>query len=127
MNAPPWIEALVADFGAAAGLDSFALNERGAASVVFSTGYVFRLEYVHASLAVMMEVPTRLDGDIARSILSYSEPGARRGFTIRSGYFTKAERAVFVARMAERDATLPALNAIFAEFWRIANEFGGAA
>lgn len=127
MTPPAWIEALVADFGRAAGLESFALNERGAAAVAFQTGFVFHMEYVPSALAVMMEIPARLDGEAARAILSYSEPGARRGFTIRSGYSAKSGRALFMAALSEREATLPALNAIFSELWRIANEFGGAA
>ena len=38
-----------------------------------------------------------------------------------------ASIAVFAARLADREVTLPAINSVFAVLWRIGQEFGGAA
>ena len=38
MRAPNWIEGVVRDFGRGAGIDDFALNDRGAAAFRFENG-----------------------------------------------------------------------------------------
>lgn len=125
MMAPEWIDALVRQFGQSAGLSSFTLNDRGAASVTFETGVSLRFEYARETLTVFVTVPSRNDAGAARRMLAYAHPAARRGFTVRAGYLAKAGRAIFAVRLQEREVTLPALNAVFAELWRIATEFGG--
>ena len=44
---------------------------------------------------------------------------------LRTGYIAKSGRAVFAVKIADRDVTLPAVNAAFAFLWRLAMEFGG--
>ena len=52
MMAPEWLNAVVRDFGRAAGADTLALNDRGAAAVTFETGATLRFEYTGAELVV---------------------------------------------------------------------------
>lgn len=127
MTAPGWIESVVSEFGRAAGLANLALNERGAAAVVFENGERLRFEYAFDSLTIAMTVPSQLDAAIARRLLSYTHPAACRAFRLRAGWLKKSSAAVFAARLPGREVTLPALNSLFAELWRIAQDFGGNA
>ena len=127
MTAPAWIEAVVRDFGKAAGLSGLALNDRGVAAIAFENGAALRLEYAFDSMAVALTTPVRLDPAVAARLLAYAHPEARYGFKLRTGYLEKTGRAVFAARLADREVTLPALNSVFSVLWRIGQEFGGAA
>ena len=127
MTAPTWIEAVVRQFGQAAGLSGLALNERGAAAISFENGAALRLEYAFDSLVVALTLPVRLDPATAARLLAYAHPEARYGFKLRAGFLAKSGRAVFAARLADREVTLPALNSVFSVLWRIGQEFGGAA
>ena len=126
MTAPTWIEAVVRDFGKAAGLSGLALNDRGAAAISFENGAALRLEYAFDSLVAALTLPARLDPATAARLLAYAHPEARYGFKLRAGYLSKGGRAVFAARLADREVTLPALNSVFSVLWRIGQEFGGA-
>ncbi|MBP5227367.1 MAG: hypothetical protein J6336_08280 [Kiritimatiellae bacterium] len=127
MMAPDWINALIREFGKSARLADLSLNDRGAAAVTFETGVSLHFEYARGMLSVFVTLPAPHDIQTSRRILAYAHPSARRGFTVRSGYLVKSGRAVFAVRLGEREVTLPMINAAFAELWRIANEFGGAA
>ena len=127
MTAPTWIDSAVGEFGRSAGLGSLSLGDRGVAALSFQNGLVLRFEHVSDALYVAMTVPARLDASAARRLLGYAHPNARFGFRLRAGYLAKAGRAVFAVKLADRDVTLPALNAAFALLWRVALEFGGAA
>ena len=72
-----------------------------------------------------MTVPTRLDAASAARLLGYAHPDAHFAFRLRTGYIAKSGRAVFAIKIADRDVTLPAVNAAFALLWRLAMEFGG--
>jgi len=126
MTAPAWIDSAVGEFGRAAGLGSLSLGDRGVAALSFQNGLVLRFEYALDALYVAMTVPARLDASAARRLLGYAHPNARFGFRLRAGYLAKSGRAVFAVRLADRDVTLPSLNAVFALLWRVALEFGGA-
>ena len=126
MMAPGWIAALVRDFGRAAGLSDFALNERGVAAVSFENGLSLRFEFAEEALTVAVTVSALLDPAQARVLLAYAHPDARLGFRLRTGYLARSGRAVFAVALAGRDVTLPSINAVFALLWRIALEFGGA-
>ena len=126
MTVPAWIDSAVGEFGQSAGLGSLSLGDRGVAALSFQNGLVLRFEYAFDSLYVMMTVPARLDASAARRLLGYAHPKARFGFRLRVGYLAKSGRAVFAVRLADRDVTLPSINAVFALLWRIALEFGGA-
>ena len=127
MMAPTWIEAVVREFGQAAGFSGLALNERGAAALDFENGAALRLEYTFDSLVVALTLPVRLDPAAAARLLAYAHPEARYGFKLRAGFLAKSGRAVFAARLADREVTLPALNSVFSVLWRIGQEFGGVA
>ena len=123
MMAPIWLNAVIGDFGRAAGLGSLALNERGAAALKFENGVVLRLEYAGVELVLAMTVPT---GDVKR-LLSLSHPKARFGLRVRTGIMHRTRESVMAVRLAERDVTLPHVNATFDLLWRLAGEIGGAA
>ena len=122
MTAPVWMNAVIGDFGRAAGLDGLALNDRGAAALKFENGASLRLEYVGEELVVAMTVPS---ADVKR-LLSLSHPRARYGFRVRTGIIPKTHEAVMAVRFAERDVTLPRISAAFELLWRLAGEIGGA-
>ena len=122
MMAPVWMNAVIRDFGRAAGADAFALNERGAAALKFENGNALRLEYTGGELVVAMTIPS---ADVKR-LLSLSHPRARHAFRIRTGIMPKTHEAVMAVRLAERDVTLPRVNAVFELLWRLSMEVGGA-
>ena len=123
MTAPVWMNAVIADFGRAAGLGGLALNDRGAAVLKFENGAALRLEYAGDELVVAMTVPS---ADVKR-LLSLSHPRARYAFRVRTGILPKTRDAVVAVRLAERDVTLPRVNGVFELLWRLAGEIGGAA
>ncbi len=127
MTAPSWIESAVGEFGRSAGLGSLSLGDRGVAALSFQNGLVLRFEYAFDALHVAMTVPVHLDASSAGRLLGYAHPSARFGLRIRTGYLAKSGRAVFAVSFADRDVTLPSVNAAFALLWRVALEFGGAA
>ena len=126
MTVPTWIDSAVSAFGQSAGLGSLSLGDRGVAALSFQNGLVLRYEYALAALYVALTVPAPADASAAGRLLGYAHPNARFGFRLRAGYLAKAGRAVFAVRLADRDVTIPALNAAFALLWRVATEFGGA-
>ena len=126
MTAPDWIAAIVRDFGRSAGLADFALNDRGAAAAAFENGVGLRFEFAMEALYVVVTVPATPDPARARALLAYAHPDAQLGVRVRAGYLEGRGRAVFAVRLAERDATLPAVNRAFDALWRVAQEFGGA-
>ena len=122
MTAPVWLNAVIGDFGRAAGIGALALNERGAAALRFENGTSLRLEYTGAELVVAVTVPS---ADLKR-LLSFSHPKARYGFRVRTGIVPKTREAVLAVRLAERDVTLPRVNSVFRLLWRLAGATGGA-
>ena len=125
MMAPEWLNAVVRDFGRAAGADTFALNDRGAAAITFETGVGLRFEYTGTELVIAVTVPTPANPVALRRALSFAHPMAGTGLHMRVGYFTRTGRIVLAARIAERNVTLPTVNAAFAALWRAADEIGG--
>ena len=115
MTAPVWMNAVIGDFGRAAGIGRLALNERGTASL--------RFEYTGSELVVAVTVPS---ADVKR-LLSLSHPKARYGLRVRAGVLPKTHEAVMAVRFAERDVTLPHVSAAFELLWRLARDMGGAA
>ena len=124
--APVWLDDIVREFGRAAGLSDFALNDRGAAAVSFETGAQLRFEYAFESLVVALSFPyPAADPDAARRLLAAAHPGARPGFKLRAGLQPRTGRALLVTRFPEREATLPAVNAAFSALWRISEDLAG--
>ena len=122
MTAPVWMNAVIGDFGRAAGLNGLALNERGAASLKFENGVTLRFEYTGSELVVAVTLPS---ADVKR-LLSASHYRARRGLRVRAGIVPKTREAVMAVRMAERDVTLPRVSAVFERLWRLAGDLGGS-
>ena len=122
MTLPVWMNAVISDFGRAAGLSGLSLNDRGAASLRFETGASLRLEYTGRELVMAMTVPA---ADVKR-LLSQSHPLARHGLRVRAGIMPKTREAVLAVRISERDVTLPRLNATFGALWRLAGGIGGS-
>ena len=110
MTVPVWMNAVIGDFGRAAGLGGLALNHRGAVALRFENGASLRLEYTGGE-----------------RLLSLAHPRARYGFRVRTGIVPKTREAVVAVRIAERDVTLPRVNGAFEVLWRLAGEIGGAA
>ena len=127
MMAPEWLNAVVRDFGRAAGADTFALNDRGAAAIAFENGASLRFEYSGTELVVSVTVPSPANPVALRRALSFAHPMAGSGLRIRVGYFAQTGRIVLAVRIAERNVTLPTVNAAFAALWRAAGEIGGVA
>jgi len=122
MTAPVWMNAVIRDFGRAAGVKSLELNERGTAALKFENGTSLRLEYTEGELVVAMTAPS---ADVKR-LLSLSHPKARHAFRVRSGILPKTREAVMAIRLLERDVTLPRVSSAFELLWRLAGEIGGA-
>ena len=123
MTTPVWMNSVIGDFGRAAGLNGLELNERGSAALRFETGTALRLEYTGGELVMSMVAPA---ADVKR-LLAQAHPMARHGFKVRAGILPKTGAAVMAIRLAERDVTLPHLNAAFGALWRLAGETGGTA
>ena len=121
MTAPVWVNAVIGDFGRAAGLKALALNGRGATALRFETGVSMRLEYIGGELVMATTVPS---ADLKR-LLAQSHPRASREFKIRTGVLHRTGEPVMAIRIAERDITLSHLNAVFDVLWRLASEVGG--
>ncbi len=121
MSAPSWVEAAVAQFGQAAGLDNLSL-ESNSAALRFDNGLSLRFEYHYGELVMAMCMPGVSD---VRRLLSLAHPDTPFGFRVRAGIIAKSDAAVIAIRMAERDVTLVKLNAAFSLLWRLAEETGG--
>lgn len=122
---PAWIASAVQEFGRHAGLDDFALDDRGVAAVRFENGNTLRFECDGDRFAVLATVPARDDPATVRDILSYAHPDARTRFPVRCARRAKTGRAVFAILLPARAVTTESLAAAFAELWRIALDFGG--
>jgi len=127
MTAPVWMNAVIGEFGRAAGANALALNDRGAAQLRFENGATLNLEYTGLELVVAVTVPVHGGLDMLKRLLSHSHPAAHDGMRVRTGLLEKSGSYVAAVRIAERDVTLPHLNAAFALLWRIAGEIGGVA
>ena len=125
MMAPEWLNAVVRDFGRAAGVDTFALNDRGAAAVSFENGNGLRFEYTGTDLVVAVTVPRPAEAVSLRRALSFAHPMSGAGLRIRVGYLARSGNVILAVRIAERNVTLPTVNAAFSTLWRAAGEIGG--
>ena len=126
MRTPGWMNAMVGEFGKAAGVGALALNDRGAAALDFDTGYSLRLEYTGEELVIaVMTPPIAFHLDTLKRLLALAHPSTQAHFRIRTGIMPKTGRAVLAVRLREREATLPTLNASFDILWRLASEIGG--
>ena len=126
---PEWLNDTVRAFGRQLGLGSFALNDRGTAGVRFENGVSLMLEHAVESLFVSVRVPMEPTGENLQALLSAAHPSARTGLAgqVRAAYSAKAGEAMYVVRMGEREASVPALEGVFRVLWALASRLGRAA
>ena len=127
MTAPTWMNAVIADFGRAAGADGLALNAAGSSALKFANGAALRFEYTGEELVVAMTFRMVPDASRLRRLLALANPRASRGLHFRTGIIPKTGAAVVAVRLPERDVTLPIVNSVFSALWRAADEIGGVA
>ena len=127
MTAPSWMDAIVRDFGRAAGAENFSLGRGGATAFAFENGISLRFEYPGGCLAVAAEVSAPCGPAQAARLLAHSHPdaAAQGAPVIRTGYLASKGRAVFVVKIPEREVTLPAVQNAFSALWRAAAGFAG--
>lgn len=123
--APQWLNDVLTDFGRSAGIEGFALGERGTAALRGDNGTALVFEYAYPRLTVMMTAQTEKTPETARRVLALAEPGRRGRFPVRAGLLPRSERAFFAAVLDHEDVTLPTLNALFAELRRLAERIAG--
>ena len=127
MTAPTWMNAVIADFGRAAGVNGLALNASGASAIKFSNDSAFRFEYTGDELVLSMSFRIAHSVSSIRRLLSVANPKALRGVCFRAGILPKTGAAIVAVRLPERDVTLPVVNSVFSALWRLAEEIGGIA
>ena len=123
MTAPKWLSTILLEFGEGIGLREFKLNAQNAAQLRFETGSALRFEYAFESLVIAMQVPAPQDAELMKRLLIYAQPERRPAFKLRVGYLEKTSSVVFAACLAEREVTLPVINAVFTELWHLAEDF----
>ena len=125
MMAPTWMNAVIADFGHAAGAGGLSLNANGAAALKFANGISLRFEYTGEELVVAVTFRIMHDAMTIRRLLAVANPRIASGVRFRAGIIPKTGAAVVATRIPERDVTLPTVNATFSALWRMAEEIGG--
>jgi len=126
---PGWLDNTVRAFGRQLGLNSFAMNERGAAGVRFENGLSLVLEYAAESLLVSVRVPLAPSGDNMKRLLSDSHYAMRTGLPmhVRTAYLARTGEAMYVARIGERLVNVSAIEGAFRAMWEMAIRLGRAA
>jgi len=125
MTVPTWMNAVVEDFGRAAGAKGFSLNASGSAAIKFANGAALRFEYTGEELVVAMTSRPVAEASKIRRVLALANPRASRGLRVRAGIISKTGAMVLAVRLPERDVTLPVINSIFSMLWRAVEEIGG--
>lgn len=120
---PDWLDETVRAFGRQMGLQAFALNERGAAGVRFENGVALRLEYAEGALLLSAGVAADESERTLKALLAGAHPGARTGVRLRAVRVARDGEARFVARLAEREVTLTALEGAFQALWQAVDRF----
>ena len=123
MTAPRWLNAVLREFGEGIELGSFGLNEQNSAVLRFETGVSLRFEYAFDSLVIAMLVPAPQEAEVMKRMLVHTQPERRAAFRLRAGYLAKSAAVCFAVQLAEREVSLPGLNAVFMELWRLAEDF----
>lgn len=127
MTAPTWMNAVISDFGRAAGAEGLAINAAGSSALRFANGSALRFEYTGDELVVAMTFRLVPDVSALRRLMALANPKASRGMRFRAGIIPKTGAAVVAVRLPERDVTLPTVNTVFSALWRVADEIGGVA
>lgn len=125
MNAPHWVNDIIHEFGQTIGLESFALNDRDSVALRFEHGAMLIFEYAYASLIVMLTMNVISDLEMTKHLLSLVTPERRGDFRMKSGIFTKKQRAFVAIRLPHEEISLPIVNAAVAYLRRFADQVGG--
>ena len=126
---PGWLNDTVRAFGRQLGLDSFAMNGRGAAGVRFENGMALMLEYAAASLMVSVRVPVEPTAESLRLLLADAHPSVRTGLAqpVRTAYLSKTGEAAYVTRIDERQVSVSSIEGAFRALWELAARLGRSA
>lgn len=116
--APEWVAADIAEFGRGLGLSGLALSLRGTAAVAFENGLGLALEWHGGSLCLYMTCPADAEPDTLRRLLTVAHPRGRWGGRLRAGYAERQGRAALLVVLAQREISVPRLNAAFEELWQ---------
>ena len=122
-SVPQWLDEIVRTFASGFGLEKFALNEDGVASLAFENGVTFRLEWAFDSLTLAMcAEPPRNPADV-RVLLSSADPLRRGAFQVRAGTLGNPPRAVMAVRLEAAEITLGNLEGAMTELWRTVENY----
>ena len=125
---PIWIDETVQAFGRQMGLSNFALNERGAAGVVFENGVMFGLELAGGAMTASVRMAAPASDEALRRVLTEAHPEAQAkgGGTVRAACLLRTGETVLALRIEEREITVAALEQAFERLWGRALELGRA-
>ena len=122
-DVPKWLEDILKDFASGMGLNSFALNSEGVASLRFENAAVFKMEYAVGYLVLSLSVESPSDSAAAKLLLASADPLRKGTFQIRAAFAGKPQRALFAVRFDPADVTLGNLDGAMSELWRTAENF----
>ena len=116
---PSWVNDTVRGFGRQLGLETLALNDRGAAGINFENGMSLRLEHVRGAMMVVVKLGGEPSGDALRAALAEAHPAASdgKGPDIRAACAAGTGEAMLVIRIVERDLGVSALESAFRRLW----------
>ena len=125
---PVWIDETVEAFGRQMGLGHFALNERGAAGVIFENGVSFRLERTDDALIASVRMAAPASDEAVRKVRTESHPEmqAKDGGIVRAACLLCTGETVLALRIGEREISVVALEQAFDRLWERALELGRA-
>ena len=124
---PDWLNDAVRAFGRQMGLQTLALNDRGAAGLRFENGLALHFEYAQESLVVSARVNLPPREDLLKRLLVAVHPSARRGAELRAAYLSKSGEALYAVRLPERRVDVSALEVAFRAVWSAADAVRRAA
>ena len=118
---PGYVSEAVTAFGRQLGLQTLALNDRGAAGVDFENGISVRLEYADGALLVRAGVTGCDSAAALRRALLAAHPSAQEGSPLRVVRFARSGETAFVQRVPERAADAHAIGEAFQRVWTAAD------
>lgn len=113
-----WVNDTVRGFGRQLGLETLALNDRGAAGINFENGLSLRFEHVAGAMMVIVKLGVN-SGEAVRRALAEAHPAASdgRGPEIRAACTPGTDEAFLAIRIAERELGVSTLESAFRRLW----------
>jgi len=118
-----WLASTLLEFGRRLGLSNFVFSARETASVKFENGVELNFEHSGDFLFIYVTCPMAETEDKMKLLLQSAHPDNMHRHPIRAAYQPKSERAAFLVKLADRDASIPLFDDIFNTLWRIATTF----